>query len=127
TRAFDGGPDETPFRDAAEGFVVWALGVVAMIALAAGIGLAAAGATAHIASGAAAGARDGSGSSALRPTDYFVDLMFRPRSNAGVAGGPSTNSTETVGAAAAAAQPLSPELRAEVTRIVARATAQGAL
>jgi len=45
---------ETTFRDAAEGLLVWALGVVAMGALAGMLGMFAAGATAHVTAGVAA-------------------------------------------------------------------------
>jgi len=46
---------ETAFRDAAEGLVVWAIGVVAMATLVAAMGLFAASATTQVAAGAAAG------------------------------------------------------------------------
>jgi hypothetical protein len=49
--AYDGVIGERTFRDAAEGFMVWAIGVVAMIALAGLIGLYTAGVTAQVASG----------------------------------------------------------------------------
>jgi hypothetical protein len=128
--ASDGVVGETTFRDAAQGFVVWALGVVAMIALAAGIGLLAARATSHVTATdatAGTGARDAASASALNPVDYYVDLMFRPRSSADVANGRNASPTETMGAAAAPVQQLSPEMRAEVKRIVMRATAEGRL
>src|SRR5215471_1821578 len=52
--AYDGVVGETTFRDAAEGLLVWALGVVAMGVLAGMLGLFPAGATAHVTAGAAA-------------------------------------------------------------------------
>jgi hypothetical protein len=53
--AFDGVAGETMFRDAAQGFMVWAIGVVAMAVIAGLLGFLAAGATVQMASGAAAG------------------------------------------------------------------------
>jgi hypothetical protein len=53
--AYDGVIGERTFRDAAEGFMVWAIGVVAMIALAGLIGLYTAGVTAQVASGLVSG------------------------------------------------------------------------
>src|SRR6184192_3128090 len=49
--AYDGVIGETKFRDAAEGMVVWAIGVVAVAALAGALGFFAAGATAHVVAG----------------------------------------------------------------------------
>src|SRR5207248_5492649 len=92
--AHDGVIDETTFRDAAQGLMVWAIGVVAMAALAGSLALLSAGATAHLAA-AAAGAGSGArsdvvnGNSATDSTDYFVDLMFRPRPGEAAASGPS--------------------------------------
>jgi hypothetical protein len=49
------------------------------------------------------------------PTDYFVDLLFRPDS-------PAATASDTVGTASAGAQPaLSSEARAKITRILAPA------
>src|SRR5215471_1953891 len=53
--AYDGVIGETTFRDAAQGLVVWAIGVVAVTTLAGALGFFAAGATAHVAAGTAAG------------------------------------------------------------------------
>src|ERR1700716_2219218 len=53
--AYDGVIGETTFRDAAQGMIVWAIGVVAMLALAGWLGWFAAGATAQVAAGAATG------------------------------------------------------------------------
>src|SRR5437016_14098392 len=53
--AYDGVVGETTFRDAAQGLVVWALGVVAMAAVTGGLALFGAGAGAHIAAAAVSG------------------------------------------------------------------------
>jgi hypothetical protein len=125
--AYDGVIGETTFRDAAQGLLVWAIGVVAMASLAGLLGLFAAGATAHVTAGAAAGmgaARGQDVASTSGPTDYFVDLMFRPASSAATAAG-QRPASDTVGIAAAGAQPaLSSEARAEITRILARSVSQ---
>jgi hypothetical protein len=61
-------------------------------------------------------------------TDYFVDLLFRPGLGAATAGDQMPTPPATVGAAPAGTQPtLSPETRAEVTRILARGVTQTAL
>jgi hypothetical protein len=123
--AYDGVIGETTFRDAAQGLLVWALGAVAMAALAGMLGVFAAGAAAHVTAGAASGAGRGQDTaSASGPTDYFVDLLFRPAPSTATAAG-QRPSTDTVGIAPAGAQPgLSNETRAEVGRILARSAAQ---
>jgi hypothetical protein len=138
---FDGVVGELTFRDAAEGFMVWAIGVVAMITITGLVGLYAAGATAQVATrlasdlGANAPGQVASATSTravASSVDYYVDVMFRPAPGAAVAGGQRPTGapadTATVGSAAAGAQPtLSPEARAEVTRIVVRSVEQGRL
>jgi hypothetical protein len=124
--AYDGVIGETTFRDAAQGLLVWAIGAVAMAALAGMLGVFAAGAAAHVTAGAASG-RGQDTASASGPSDYFVDLLFRPAPSTATAGGqrPSTPPADTVGIAPAGAQPaLSSEARAEVGRILARSVAQ---
>lgn len=133
--AYDGVIDETTFRDAAQGLMVWAIGVVAMAALAASLALFSAGATAHLVAGAAAGGSggrsDGAGNSATTPTDYFVDLMFRPRPAEAPAGGPlpggSDNRTVGVGGSPGATPALDAESRAAVTRVIVRGVSQSGL
>jgi hypothetical protein len=129
-------PGETAFRDAAEGLVVWAIGVVAMASLVAAMGLFAASATTQVAAGAAAGTAasthsDGVAASTTGATEYFVDLLFRPKAGTAAAGqAPATGQSDsaTVGAAAAGARPaLDPDTRAVVTRILVRSVAQGRL
>jgi hypothetical protein len=126
--ALDGVIGERTFRDAAEGFMVWAIGVVAMITIAGLVGFYAAGATAQVVANLASGlgantrnepASTTSTTAANSSLDYFVDAMFQPGSG---------TETATVGIAAAGAQPtLSPETRAEVTRILVRSVGQGRL
>jgi hypothetical protein len=121
--AYDGVIGETTFRDAAQGLLVWAIGAVAMAALAGMLGVFAAGAAAHMTAGAASG-RGQDTASASGASDYFVDLLFRPAPSTATAGG-QRPSTDTVGIAPAGAQPaLSSEARAEVGRILARSVAQ---
>ena len=128
SRAYDGIADETTFRDAAQGFVVWALGVVAMVTIFAALTLFAADTTAHVAAQAATGisAAARGESVGTSPTDYFVDLLFRP--GPATASGGSTPGSDRVGAAPSGGQPtLTPETRAEVSRILLRGISQGAL
>jgi hypothetical protein len=112
--------EETKFRDGAQGFLVWALGVVItaiMLAWASSSAVGtAANATAAVTSAALSNPQSPPGEMSSDPVGYFVDLLFRPASAAGVAN-----------PGAASAQPLSPEARAEVSRILARAVAQGGL
>jgi len=127
--ALDGIPGETTFRDAAQGFMVWAIGVVVIAALTGLTGFFALGATAHVASGAAAARNEPASASISGPADYFVDLMLRPGPSAATAGGqmPSTAADEaaTVGAASSRPQqPLDAQTRAEINRILARSVIQ---
>ncbi len=131
--AYDGVIGETTFRDAAQGLIVWAIGVVAMATLAGLLGFFAVGATAQVAAGAAAGmgaAPRGEAANtpaASAPIDYFVDLLFRPAPSAATAS-TTQRPADTVGIAAAGARPaLDPETRAEVTRILVRSTAQAGI
>jgi hypothetical protein len=126
--AYDGIAGETTFRDAAQGLVVWAIGVVAMAAIAGALGLFAAGAGVRVAAGVAtgAGAAAGGDTATAAATDYFVDLLFRPAPRP--ANAERQASPDTVGAAPAGARPaLDAETRAEVTRILARGVSQAAL
>jgi hypothetical protein len=121
--AYDGVIGETAFRDAAQGFIVWALGAVAMAAVLLALGYFAASATARVAGGAAAAAT-ARGEPASAATDYFVDLLFRP----GPAPATNNAASATVGVAAAGAQSaLNTETRAEATRVLVRSVAQGRL
>ena len=124
--AYDGVVGETAFRDAAQGFIVWALGAVIMGAVLIALGYFAASATARVAAGAATAAARSDQATASAATDYFVDLLFRP----GPAPATNNNATSpaTVGTAAAGAQPaLNAETRAEATRVLVRSIAQGKL
>jgi hypothetical protein len=77
--------DEGQFRDSAHGFMVWAVGVLIgglMLAWTAGAAVqTATQATATVAGGAASGAASRVAESALRPTDYAVDLLLRGESD----------------------------------------------
>jgi hypothetical protein len=146
SHSYDGVIDETRFRDAAQGFLVWSIGVVIMAAIAGTAALFTAGATAHVVSGAAAGtgaamSNPQNTAGASDTTGYFVDMLFRPSAASASAGSPPQASVNpgsaTVGAAPAGPasagaissgqQRLDAESRAEVTRIVARGVAQGGM
>jgi hypothetical protein len=126
--AFDGAIGERTFRDAAEGFMVWAIGVIALITIAGLVGLYAMGTAAQVAAGLATGfgaepANATSVTAEASPIDYFVDAMFRPAPGTAAADG----GTATVGSAAGARSNLTPEARAEVSRILVRSVSQGRL
>jgi hypothetical protein len=114
--------EDTKFRDGAQGFLVWALGVVITAIILASASSPAVGTAANatagtaVATAALSNPQNPQGEVSSDPVGYFVDLLFRPASAGGAAN-----------ARQASAQPLSPEARAEVTRIVARAVAKGGL
>jgi hypothetical protein len=132
---FDGAVGERTFRDAAQGFMVWAIGVFATVSIAGLIGLYAAGTTAQVAAGLAAGfATNPASESAVASNkttaplvDYFVDAMFRPAPGNAVANGQQRSAGETVGSAAPPQPALNGETRAEVSRIMTRSIGQGQL
>jgi hypothetical protein len=120
--------EETRFRDAAQGFLVWGIGVVLGLALAIWAGAATLGTVAQVTTGAAVGTgaalsnpqntaanRNGSASD---PTGYFVDMLFRPSPNATPTPAPAPDANTAA---------ANTNANAEVTRILARATAQGGL
>jgi hypothetical protein len=113
----DDASDEGRFRDAAQGFLVWSLGVVitALFVVMAGLYTAstATNASANLIGAAASGSENG-GSSVTSTIDYFVDMLFRP--------GPSANAGATNDTAAASNQS-----RAEAGRVLAHAITQGQL
>jgi hypothetical protein len=132
---FDGAVGERTFRDAAQGFMVWAIGVLATVSIAGLIGLYTAGTTAQVAAGLAAGfatnpASESTGATSNKTTapavDYFVDAMFRPAPGNAVANG-QRSAGETVGSAAPPQPALNGETRAEVSRIMTRSIGQGHL
>ena len=128
--AFDGIAGESSFRDAAEGLVVWALGVVIMAAVTTWLAVLGAGTHAVTAATSAALAPSAASSAmqaAAAPLDYFVDALFRPAPGAAPAQDQQPQAPATVGTAAIAAQPLNAESRAEVTRILARGISEGKL
>jgi hypothetical protein len=112
----DDASDEGRFRDAAQGFLVWSLGVVitALFVVMAGLYTAstATNASANLVAAAANGSEN-SGSVA-NTADYFVDMLFRP--------GPSANAGAPNDNAAASNQS-----RAEAGRVLAHAITQGQL
>src|ERR1700730_1903263 len=94
--ALDGVIGERTFRDAAEGFMVWAIGVVAMITIAGLVGFYAAGTATQVAAALATGFRanaHGEPASAGRAIAAafcvvtFVDAVFRAAPGAAVGGG----------------------------------------
>ncbi|HEY7665631.1 MAG TPA: hypothetical protein VH934_21145 [Xanthobacteraceae bacterium] len=131
--AYDGVLGETTFRDAAQGFLVWAIGAVVMAAALALLAYFAASATTRAAAGAvtAAATRDqaaatSTAATGTATTDYFVDLLFRPGPTPATANG--ARPADTVGVAPAGAQPaLSPETRAEASRVLLRSISEGRL
>lgn len=140
--ANDGLVDETRFRDGAQGFLVWAIGTVAMLTMVGITAVYTAGTTAQVAAAGTGAAMSNpqNRTSVTDATGYFVDMLFRPASSAtaGTAPAPTSAapSSATVGAtpgpAAAGAvssaqQRLDADTRAEVTRIVARGIAEGGL
>jgi hypothetical protein len=125
--------EETRFRDAAQGFLVWGLGVVLGLALAIWAGAATLGSITQLTTGAAlsnpqntASNRNAGGTD---PTGYFVDMLFRPGPNgAPNAAGATTAQGATPDANTTAANAnANAESKAEVARIMARAVAQGGL
>jgi hypothetical protein len=130
--AYDGVIGERTFRDAAQGFMVWAIGVVAMATIAGLIGLYAAGTTTQLAAGVAPGLASATRSeqanaSSPSVTDYFVDALFRPAPGATPPASASGDMT-TVGVGAAGAQSAAlAESRREASVIFVRSISQGRL
>jgi hypothetical protein len=91
--AADGTMGETAFRDATEGLVVWALGVVAIAAIAGVLGVFAVGTASRVATQAATQSAPAGASAAAM--DYYVDLLFRPRAVTAAGGQPNTASEAT--------------------------------
>jgi hypothetical protein len=127
--AHDGVIGERTFRDAAQGFMVWAIGVVAMASIVGALGLYAASTTAQVAAGLTANATPTSSDRSMTAsnpvTDYYVDALLRPAAN-----GPATAGGQpaTVGVAPGGAQPAgNAEARAEIARIINHGIEQGRL
>jgi hypothetical protein len=125
--AHDGVIGERTFRDAAQGFMVWAIGVIAMASIVGALGLYAASTTAQVAAGVAANATPTSSvrsMTASNPvTDYYVDALLRPGAN-----GPATAGGQPVTVGVAGAQPAgNAEARAEIARIINHGIEQGRL
>jgi hypothetical protein len=130
--AYDGVKGQTVFRDAAQGFIVWAIGSVIM---ASGVVLTsyfAASAAAHAVNNVASSttmvrnvSNDATSSGSV--TDYFVDVLLRPDPAAATAGGQRPPQSDTTVGVTSGPSALSTEVRAEVTRVLIRAIAQGKL
>jgi hypothetical protein len=104
--------EDTTFRDAAQGFVVWALGVVGTLVFAALLAVLTANAGATVAGGAAAGQPGAAAVSSVRgmPTsDYYVDMLFR-----------STSAGPTGSEPSPQAAPEVAQTRNEANRLVGR-------
>jgi hypothetical protein len=106
--------DEVEFRDGMHGALVWSLGIVIGAALL----LATAGATARVATDAVAKVAS-SASMNADPLAYYTDTLLRP--------GPARPSTAGAPQTPARVEPVSPETKAELTRIVSRSIANGSL
>jgi hypothetical protein len=106
--------DEVEFRDGMHGALVWSLGIVIGAALL----LATAGTTARIATDAAAKVASAASINA-DPLAYYTDTLLRP-----APARPATSGTQQT---AARVEPVSPETKAELTRIVSRSIANGSL
>jgi hypothetical protein len=112
--------DEVEFRDGLHGALVWAVGVAVGAALfvsaAGGITKAGADLAGKTAVAAAATNSD--------PMAYFTDALVRPMPRATATGTGTGTATTTT---AARAEPMSTESKAEISRIMARAVANGSL
>jgi hypothetical protein len=74
-------PDESQFRDAAHGFLVWAVGVLfggLLLAMTAGAAVKTATQSAAMVAGGAASGASNAAAQQLSPSDYAVDLLLRP-------------------------------------------------
>lgn len=106
--------DEVEFRDGMHGALVWSLGIVIGSALL----LATAGATARVATEAAAKVASAASMTA-DPLAYYTDTLLRPApARPATAGAPQTP---------ARVEPAAPETKSELTRIVSRSIANGSL
>ncbi len=112
----DDATDEGRFRDAAQGFLVWSLGVVITALFVVLAGLYTAGTAMNASANLVAAAANGSqsGGTMTNTTDYFVDMLFRP--------GPSANA-----GAASGNEASNNQSRAEAGRVLAHSITQGQL
>jgi hypothetical protein len=115
-RAADDAGEETRFRDAAHGLVVWALGVAVAALL---VGIAASYPLSAVSNAALGAASSNSQEAKDGLTSYFVDLLFRPAR--------APQGSQAAAAPAASSNPTADQTRAEATRIVDRGIAQGGL
>jgi hypothetical protein len=116
SHSVDDASDEGRFRDAAQGFLVWSLGVVITALFVVMAGLYTASTATNGAANLVAAAANGSenSGSVTNTTDYFVGMLFRP--------GPTANAGAT-NANAAGSNPS----RAEAGRVLAHAITLGQL
>jgi hypothetical protein len=112
----DDAGDEGRFRDAAQGFLVWSLGVGITVLFVALAGLYTASTATNASANLIAAAANGSenGGSVTNATDYFVDMLFRPGASANPGGANDNAATNN-------------QSRAEAGRVLAHAIAQGQL
>ena len=115
-RAADDAGEETRFRDAAHGLVVWALGVAVAALL---VGIAASYPLSAVSNAALGAASSNSQEAKDGLTSYFVDLLFRPAR--------APQGSQAAAAPAASSNPTADQTRAEATRLVDRGIAQGGL
>jgi hypothetical protein len=109
-RAADDAGEETRFRDAAHGLVVWALGVAVAALL---VGIAASYPLSAVSNAALGAASSNSQEAKDGLTSYFVDLLFRPAR--------APQGSQAAAAPAASSNPTADQTRAEATRIMDRA------
>ena len=106
--------DETEFRDGMHGALVWSVGIVIGAALL----LATAGAAARVATDTAAKVASVA-SLNPDPLAYYTDTLLRP--------GPARPATAGAPQTPARVEPIAPETKAELTRVVSRSIANGSL
>ena len=107
--------DEVEFRDGLHGALVWALG----ICIGAALLLATAGAATRAATDLTSKAMSIAGLN-TDPLAYYTDTLLRPGPARPAAGGGVAQTPARV-------EPVAPETRAEITRVVARSIANGSL
>jgi hypothetical protein len=107
--------DEVEFRDGMHGALVWALGILVGAVLV----FAAAGTAARVATDAVTKAASVAAVNA-DPLAYYTDALLRPGTARPAAAGAAAQTPARI-------EPVSPETKAELTRIVSRSIANGSL
>jgi hypothetical protein len=124
--AHDGMIGETVFRDAAQGFMVWAILTVVTTACVLGAAYFATVATTQSAmSGASTTLANMNSETPSNGVNYFVDMMFHP--NGGASTAQSQSRSGTVGMAPNDSNSNISENRTEIARIMLRGVARGGL